>query len=320
MHAHLDHFAAHLQDARNASPHTLRSYTRDIIQFIEWLHAEKLIRPESGPEKVSYLMVRRYLGHLAQKGFARRSVLRKLSSLKAFFKWLEREGAVPNNPAAPVLSPKSTRSLPDVLDLSEIEKMLALPDVQTPFGLRDRALLETLYATGVRVAEASQLSLGDIDWRAGEARIRDGKGGKERIVLLGRHALGALQIYVDEARAPLMARRQDKLAPTVDALWVNGRGTRLSGHAIYMLVTAYARRAGIDKNVTPHTLRHSFATHLLEGGADLRVVQELLGHRSLSSTQIYTRVSAVHLKKVYATSHPRAVGATNVKVALYSEK
>jgi site-specific recombinase XerD len=172
--------------------------------------------------------------------------------------------------------------------------------------VRDKALLETLYATGMRVAETAQLSMADLDWRAGEARVRDGKGGKERVVLLGRPAMAALRQYVDQARPVLMERRKDKLAPVVDAVWVNGRGTRLSGHAIYVLVVDYARRAGIDKPVTPHTLRHSFATHLLEGGADLRVVQELLGHRSLSSTQIYTRVGAAHLKKIYAASHPRA--------------
>lgn len=306
MHSHLDHFAAYLQDGRNASAHTVRSYTRDIIQFIQWTESEKLLKANYDPEKVTYLMIRRYLGYLSQNGYERRSVLRKLSSLKSFFKWLEREGTIQQNPAAPVLSPKSTRALPDVLSQGEVEHILALPDLEKPFGVRDKALLETLYATGMRVAETAQLSMADLDWRAGEARVRDGKGGKERVVLLGRPAMAALRQYVDEARPLLMARRKDQLAPVVDGVWINGRGTRLSGHAIYMLVVDYARRGGIDKTVTPHTLRHSFATHLLEGGADLRVVQELLGHRSLSSTQIYTRVGAAHLKKIYAASHPRA--------------
>lgn len=306
MHAHLDHFAAYLQDARNASPHTVRSYARDIIQFIEWLESEKLLRPRQGPDKVTYLMIRRYLGHLAGRNYHRRSVLRKLSALKAFFKWLEREGAVTRNPAAPVLSPKTSRTLPDVLEIAEVESLLALPDAETPFGRRDRALLETLYATGMRVAEAAALSMPDLDWRAGEARVKSGKGDRERVVLLGRAALAALRGYVEEARPQLMARRKNQLTPVSDAVWINGRGTRLSSHAIYMLVLDYTRRAGIHKSVTPHTLRHSFATHLLEGGADLRVVQELLGHRSLSSTQIYTRVGAAHLKKVYDAAHPRA--------------
>jgi len=196
--------------------------------------------------------------------------------------------------------------LPDVLSGEEIETLLALPDLETPFGLRDKALIEVLYATGMRVAEAGNLSMPDIDWRAGEIRVVEGKGGKERIVLLGSHALGALEIYVKQARAVLMARCKNTLAATTDAAWINGRGTRLSSHAIYMLVVGYARQAGIEKNVTPHTLRHSFATHLLEGGADLRVVQELLGHRSLSSTQIYTRIGTGHLQKVYLEAHPRA--------------
>lgn len=306
MHAHIDHFAAYLQDGRNASPHTLRSYTRDLIQFVEWLEGEKLVREGSGWDKVTYLMIRRYLGHLAQKEYNRRSVVRKLSSLKAFFKWLERENVVTHNPAAQVLSPKSSRPLPDVLDMEEVERLLGLPETETPFGLRDRALLESLYATGMRVAEASALSLTDIDWRAGEARIVSGKGSKERIVLLGRFALTALRQYVEVARPQLLSRRKDTLAPVAEAVWINSRGTRLSAHAIYMKVLEYSRQAGIDKNVTPHTLRHSFATHMLQNGADLRVVQELLGHRALSSTQIYTRVGVAHLKGVYEAAHPRA--------------
>ena len=306
MHSHLDHFARYLEDAKGASPHTLRSYSCDLIQFISWLEAEKLVKPDAAPDKVSYLMIRRYLGHLAQKGYERRSVLRKLSSIKAWFKWLEREGAIIQNPADAVLSPKAARDLPDVLTISETETLLALPESSTRFGIRDRALLETLYATGLRVAECASLVLNDVDWRVGEVRVRGGKGQKERIVLLGRPAIAALNLYMEEARGLLMAQRQDKTAPIVDALWINSRGTKLSSHAIYVLVCGYARRAGIDKNVTPHTLRHSFATHLLEGGADLRVVQELLGHTSLSSTQIYTRVSSGHLKKVYGLAHPRA--------------
>ncbi len=306
MHSHLDHFMRYLEDAKGASPHTLRSYSSDLNQFIAWLEAEKLVPADAAPDTVSYLMIRRYLGHLTQKGYERRSVLRKLSSIKAWFKWMEREGAVVNNPADAVLSPKSSRDLPDVLTMSEVEAMLALPNSSTGFGVRDRALMETLYATGLRVAECAAMTLGDVDWHMGEVRVKGGKGQKERIVLLGRPAVAALNLYLNGARPQLMARRQDELAATADALWINSRGTRLSPHAIYILVVGYARRAGIHKNVTPHTLRHSCATHLLEGGADLRVVQEILGHTSLSSTQIYTHVGASHLKKVYAQSHPRA--------------
>ena len=207
-----------------------------------------------------------------------------------------------------MLSPKTSRSLPDVLDLAEIERMLALPNAEKPIGIRDRAILEVLYATGMRVGEAAALSMGDIDWRAGEIRVL-GKGSKERVVMLGRYAVAALRTYIDTARVPLMERCKRDLG-TTDAVWINGRGTRLSSHAIYILVLQYATAAGILKNVSPHTLRHSFATHLLEGGADLRVVQELLGHSSLSSTQIYTRISTAHLKSVYDSAHPRAQNIT----------
>lgn len=302
--SYIDAFIAYLRDARNASKHTVRSYNSDLRQFLDWLQAEQLLDASAGPEQLNYPMIRRYLGHLAQKGLERRSTVRKLSSLKAWFKWLEREGVVPLNPASAVLSPKTARSLPDVLELPEVERMLSAPD-DSPFGLRDRALLETLYATGMRVSEVAALSLGDIDWSAGEIRVVSGKGGKERVVLLGRYALAALRLYMETARGPLLERNKRELL-TTDAVWINSRGSRLSAHAVYTVVLTYATRAGILKNVTPHTLRHSFATHLLEGGADLRVVQELLGHSSLSSTQIYTRVSSAHLKSVYDAAHPRA--------------
>jgi tyrosine recombinase XerC len=306
LHVAIDGFAAHLRDARDVSVHTVTSYAHDLSQFCVWIESEKLIARTASWDKVSYLMIRRYLGHLAQRDYNRRSVVRKLSSLKAFYKWLEREGVVKDNPAAKVLSPRVARSLPDVLDVQEIERMIALTEKKTPFSLRDRALLEVLYATGMRVAEACALKLGDVDWRAEELRVVSGKGNKDRIVLLGRFARQALGEYVQETRNSLLARRRDKLAPACESVWINARGTALSPHAVYVLVQQYSARAGITKKVTPHTLRHSFATHMLQHGADLRVVQELLGHRSLSSTQIYTRVSATHLKGEYDKAHPRA--------------
>lgn len=304
--AAIDGFAAHLTDVRNASRHTVVSYRHDLLQFSDWLQAEMLLTGEQGWDIVSYPMIRRYLGHLSQNNFNRRSVLRKLSSLKAFYKWLEREGAVTESPAAKVLSPKTSRPLPDVLEVEEIERLLAQPDENIAFGKRDRALLEVLYATGIRVAEACALEPGDIDWNAAEILVRGGKGNKDRIVLMGGCALRALQTYSGDARNELLERRKNKLEAVCTALWINSRGTRLSPHAAYILVQRYAVSAGIIKKVTPHTLRHSFATHLLSNGADLRVVQELLGHRTLSSTQIYTRVSATHLKGVYDDAHPRA--------------
>ncbi len=306
MQASIDRFSTHLRDVRGASPHTIHSYSHDLVQFAAFARAEKLLKPRQSWEKVTYLMIRRYLGHLTAEGYNRRSIVRKLSSLKSFYKWAERESLVVSNPAAAVLSPKLPRYLPDVLDVGEVERLLQLPVLTTAFGRRDRALLEWMYSSGARVAETAALDLEHIDWKNGEARIVGGKGGGDRLVLVGSHALDALGAYVENWRSELLARRKNGPDKAGEAIWINSRGARLSPHAIYMLVQDYAGRAGIRKNVTPHTFRHSFATHLLEGGADLRVVQELLGHRSLSSTQIYTRVSTGHLKKIYAAAHPRA--------------
>lgn len=304
LHSCLDLFASHLRDARGSSFHTVRSYSRDIIQLIEWLEEEKIAKPNSAPGIVTYLMIRRYLAHL-MSSYQRRSVLRKLAAIRAFYRFLERQEIVSVNPSTPVLAPRSRHLLPSILSIEQVEEILQMPDLENAFGVRDRALLETLYATGMRVSEAAAISLGDIDWRAGEVRVNRGKGGRDRIVLLGSHAVDALKTYADGARGTLMTRRK-KAGPVIEAVWINARGTRLSAHAIYMLVVEYAGRIGVEQQVTPHTLRHSFATHLLEGGADLRVVQELLGHKSLTSTQIYTRISAAHLKKAYDAAHPRA--------------
>lgn len=301
----VDAYLSHLQDARGASVHTVRSYASDLQQFIQWLSSEKLLDSQDW-NGVTHLMIRGFLSYLVQKNYEHRSVLRKLSTLKAFFKWMERAELVASNPAAKVLSPKSPRPLPDVLEPSEVETMLALTNNDSAFAARDKALLEVMYATGMRVAEAAALALPEINWPAGEIRVTSGKGNKERIVLLGRYAREALERYVGKARGELLARRRNKEEYTTNSVWINSRGMPLSAHAIYTLVQDYAQRAGIMKHVSPHTLRHSFATHLLQNGADLRVVQELLGHQSLSSTQIYTRISAAHLKEAYVNAHPRA--------------
>lgn len=229
---------------------------------------------------------------------------RKLSTLKALWKWLEREGRAGSNPAAAVLTPKRSKHLPEILDAREIELLLAAPEARTPFGRRDRALLEWLYSSGARVSETSALDLEHVNWKKSEARIVRGKGSKDRLVMLGAPALSAMKSYVEDWRSELLKRSSTPVSEQ-RAIWLNSRGTRLSGHAIYILIRDYAREVGIQKVVSPHTLRHSFATHLLEGGADLRVVQELLGHQSLAATQIYTRVSTAHLKSVYAFAHPR---------------
>ena len=300
-----DDFIAHLRDVRGASRHTVRSYASDLGQFFAWISDEKLLKRGQGPEKVTYLMVRRYLAHLASEDYSRRTAVRKLSTLKAFWKWLERENRVQSNPAAAVLSPKVAPSLPEILDRESVERLLDAPDARKPLGRRDRALLEWLYSSGARVAETAALDLESINWKKAEARIETGKGGGARLVLLGEPAVEALRSYVEDWR-PLLLERAKKEGPKpTQAVWINGRGLRLSAHAITMLVSRYAQKIELRQNVTPHTLRHSFATHLLEGGADLRVVQELLGHKTLSATQIYTRVSTSHLQKIYAATHPR---------------
>jgi integrase/recombinase XerC len=301
MQPHINDFLAFLRDVRGASPHTIRNYGLDLAQFQSWLDEQKL--GKSGPDKITYLHLRRYLAHLGER-YKKTSMARKLSSLKALWKWLEREGRAKSNPAAAVLTPKLPKHLPEVLDAREIELLLGAPDQHTPFGRRDRALLEWLYSSGARVAETSDLDLEHVDWKKGEARVVKGKGSKDRLVMLGAPALSALKSYVEDWRPELLARARAKVGEE-RAVWLNSRGTRLSGHAIYILIRDYARESGIQKTVSPHTLRHSFATHLLEGGADLRVVQELLGHQSLAATQIYTRVSTAHLRRVYALSHPR---------------
>lgn len=305
MHSRIAEFLAYLQAVRGASPHTVRCYASDLKQFVAWCEAQKLIKSKDGPDKVTYLMVRRYLAHLAGEEFSRRSVVRKLSTLKAFWKWLERENLAPSNPAAAIIAPKVAASLPEILDKASVELLLDAPDYQKPLGRRDRALLEWLYSSGARVAETAALDLESINWKKSEARIETGKGGKARLVLLGAPALEALRSYVEDWRPELLKRAKQFGPQPTQAVWINGRGTRLSAHAISVLVSRTAREIGLKENVTPHTLRHSFATHLLEGGADLRVVQELLGHKTLSATQIYTRVSTSHLQKIYAATHPR---------------
>ncbi len=301
MQAHIDDYLAHLRDVRGASAHTLRGYGADLAQFQAWLEANKL--GHLGPDKITYLHLRRYLAHLGER-YEKTSMARKLSTLKALWKWLEREGRAQSNPAAAVLTPKLPKHLPEVLDAREMGLLLEAPNLRTPFGKRDRALLEWLYSSGARVSETGALDLEHIDWKKGEARIVRGKGQKDRLVLLGAPALAALKSYVEDWRSELL-KRAALTSGEQRAVWLNSRGERLSSHAIYILIRDYAREVGIQKIVSPHTLRHSFATHLLEGGADLRVVQELLGHRSLAATQIYTRVSTAHLKAVYAFAHPR---------------
>lgn len=285
-----DAFLQHLE-ARGLSPHSQRAYRQDLDQFLRFLGDRPL------PE-VDYLLVRRYLGELAAAACQRTTVARKLASLRSFFRFLTREEVFKAHPLHGMTSPKLAKRLPRFLDAPELRALLEAPGEDGPLALRDRALLELLYATGMRVGEALSLSVDQIDWEEQEIWVL-GKGSKERVVLLDEHAAQALLRYLEESR-PLLARGAET------ALFVNREGCALHQRSVQRMLRKYVEQAGLGTKVTPHTLRHTFATRLLEGGADLRVVQELLGHASLSSTQIYTHVSQEHLREVYRRHHPRS--------------
>lgn len=282
-------FSLYLEIERNLSPHSIRAYRQDLDFFHAFLADCPL-------DKVDYRLLRRYLGHLKQEGYERSTIARRMATLRTYFRFLARERMIGGNPTVGLQSPKLSRKLPSFLDWEELVRLLAAPD-ESPRGLRDRALLELLYATGMRVSEIAELSVRQINWEEAEIRVI-GKGSKERMVLMSEEAMRHLRRYLDEGRPLLRPSNTERL-------FLNRSGKPLSARSIDRMLKAHARRAGIAKPISPHTLRHTFATHLLEGGADLRVVQELLGHASLSTTQIYTHVSQERLRQVYQQAHPR---------------
>ncbi len=295
----LDAFEVYLTIERNVSPNTVAAYLRDLRQYLDFLR-------DKPPEEVDYLTVRKFAQHMALEGLEPSSRQRKLAAVRTFYKFLVRERLVTKNPTKGVTAPKLGHKLPRFLDPLEVKALLAAPDTRTPQGLRDRALLELLYATGLRVAEAAAVSIEvalalETDETGLAEMVVEGKGRKERGVLLDGRAMAALRLYLERGR-PELARRARKPS---DKLFLNPSGEALTTRSIQRLIAKYGEQAGILKEVTPHVLRHSFATHLLEGGADLRAVQELLGHASLSTTQIYTHVTADRLKQVYRKAHPR---------------
>jgi len=282
-------FLRYLDHERGVSRHTLRSYAADLAEFEAFLAREKL----GGLARADARAIRGWLASLHERKLARSSVARKLASVRSCLKYLARRGVVELNAARQVRSPKLPQRLPSFLPKDESKNLLDSPVERTEAGLRDRALLELLYATGLRVAECCGLDLDDLDRQQGSVRVM-GKGGKERVVPAGDVALQALDAWLTvrgEGRGPL---------------FTNPRGGRLSTRGVHRIVKSRARAAGIERRVTPHTFRHSFATHMLGEGADLRLIQELLGHSRLSTTQRYTHVSAEHLMKVYDRAHPRA--------------
>ena len=287
-------FKGYLQIEKNASPHTITHYFNDINSFSLFLESNGI----TSYKDVTYLHVRQFLALLNQKKYSRRTIARKLSSLRTFFRFLVRENHLESNPFHLVSTPKLNKKLPNFMYPDEINQLLELPDQKKTLGIRDKAILEVLYASGMRVSELVSLNLNSIDLQTGTALVF-GKGSKERYVPLGEYSIKALKRYLD-ARLRLNPNIQEK------ALFLNKDGNRLSDRSVRRVVDKYVDLLSNSKKISPHTLRHTFATHLLNAGADLRTVQELLGHVNISTTQIYTHVTKERLQQIYNQSHPRA--------------
>ncbi len=289
-----DKFLTYLKTEKNYSPHTLKSYTHDLQRFYEFLGES----PVSGADTAQF---RRYLAGLKEKGLSKRTMAHRLAVLRTFFRFLKRQGHLPQNPLTAISSPKLDRRLPMVLDEDEVARLLESPEDDLS-GRRDKAVLETLYSTGMRVSELVGLDREKIDFIGGSCRVM-GKGSKERLCPIGDRALRSIRSYLE-------VRDKDLKTRTARALFLNyspnGKGSRLTDRSVRRIVAKYIDLVGHRDGVSPHTLRHSFATHLLNRGADLRSVQELLGHENLSTTQIYTHVSMERLKDAYKKAHPRA--------------
>lgn len=290
----LDRFLRHLTVERGASPNTVRAYGTDLSGYIEWASRMKL-----DPFRLSHREIRMYLAEMDRAGYARRTIARRLSSVRAWFGYLTHEELIPADPSLALLSPKLPARLPKLVAGDVLEQLLSAPDTSTPTGLRDVAILELLYATGIRVAELSGMRIADADLAQGQVSVI-GKGDKQRIVPLYPRAAAAIRTYLLEAR-PQLAKK-----PAEERLFLSTRGNPLSASAVRRMFKSYAVQVGAPSSLSPHAMRHTFATHLLDGGADLRTVQELLGHVALTTTQIYTHVSTKRLKDVHRNTHPRA--------------
>jgi integrase/recombinase XerD len=302
----IDRFLDHLTVERGLSPNTIVAYRRDLHRYARYLGRREI----HDVMAVDAEIVSAFVADLSSsthgdgRPFRATSVVRALSSVRSFHRFLLREGMADTDPTDGVFRPRTPRSLPRPLSVEDVERLLAAPRPAEAKGLRDRAVLETMYGAGLRVSELVGLDVDDVDLEDGSVRVL-GKGGKERDVPIGRYAREAIAAYLSRARPSLATPRSRS------ALFLNQRGGRLTRQACWNAIREHAAAAGIDKRVTPHSLRHSFATHLLEGGADVRVVQELLGHASVATTQVYTLVTKEHLREVYFTAHPRARRSRN---------
>ena len=287
-------FIDHLTVERNLSPNTADAYRHDIDRYLEFLEGAGSNVTDAGPA-----LIEEFIREMKGRDLSPRSVVRALSALRTFYRFLQAEGVTGRDPTLQIERPRPWKKLPVVLDIFEIEALLEQPDMESDLGIRDRAMLELAYAAGLRVSELLQASVYDLDMKEGLIRVM-GKGSRERLVPVGGVAIGYIARYLDGPRGRLTAR-----SDATDVLFLNFRGGTLSRMGFWKILNKYVEGAGIRKKCTPHTLRHSFATHLLEGGADLRSVQEMLGHADISTTQIYTRVDRTYLKDVHKTFHPR---------------
>jgi len=290
----LELFRDYLALEAGNSRHTVENYLRDLERLTAWAQGAGA----HGPDEVTAAQLREFIYHLKDVGLAPATIRRQISAIRTYYRFLVGEGHAARDPSERLESPKGWRVLPSVLSVVEVEKLIAAPDTDTPLGIRDHALLEFAYATGARVSELVGLKQQDVLFEDGIARLF-GKGAKERLVPVGRRALGAVALYAREIR-PTLDKGQGR-----GVLFLNARGRPLSRVGAWGVIKQAARRAGIAKRVTPHTLRHTFATHLLEGGADLRAVQEMLGHADLTTTQLYTHVDRDYLRTVHKQFHPR---------------
>lgn len=286
MNRYLDKFISYLEVEKNYSPHTILNYRADLEDFLDFAQKTPL-------EKIDYLFLRKFLAQLRGKQYRPRTLSRKLSALRSFFKFLQREDLIRENPAVLLMSPKLDKMLPKFLSEEEMNKFIEAPSLEKVSGKRDRAILETLYSTGMRVSELVGLNVSDVDMIGNITKV-SGKGKKERLIPIGDRALDAIRDYLHE--------RKHKS----NALFLNKSGTRLSTRSVRNIADKHILAVSTTRQVSPHTVRHSFATHMLNRGADLRSVQELLGHVNLSTTQIYTHVTTDRLKEVYNKAHPRA--------------
>lgn len=291
-------FLRYLKVERNCSDLTIKSYREDLDLLLEYL-TDSIGRVPC-PGQITPLDLRTYVSALHEAGYAKSSVARRLASLRSFFKFAQREGLCDSNPAKPLRNPRRERKLPHFLTGAEIGKLLLAPPRNDPMGLRDRAILETLYSAGLRVSELVGINLDDLDLEDGLVRVR-GKGKKERLAPLGSYAVKAIRAWLKKRQ---LAKSEPKKIGS--PLFLNKFGKRITTRSIGRMLEKYLKLMGLDLRTTPHTLRHSFATHLLDSGADIRSVQELLGHKSLVTTQIYTHVSTAGLRKAYEKAHPRA--------------